>query len=377
LPDGRHFLVSKRDDPALYVASLDGTGIQSLNEEGSRPVYAAQHLLFFRGANVFARPFDAARLAFTGSEHLLATGAAYLSASDNGTIVYRRARAALSRLAWVDRHGNRTSVAVEPAYYAQVVLSPRGDRATLVRGDGHDGSKRDLWDVVLATGVSSRLTTGAGSESDPAWSPGERRIAFTSASGVAVKDLASGADEPLVVWKDRPLVVDQWTPDDQFIIARNAGQSIWAIPVEGAHTPRLLVDTLSIKDEVHVSPDGRWVAYDADESGRWEVFVADFPAFTSKRQISNDGGVQPQWSGDGRELFYLASNGTMMSALVRESAARAPSPLFATRIWPTPHEPQYAVTPDGQRFLALEPVEAERNTLTFLLNALNAPTTGK
>ena len=181
------------------------------------------------------------------------------------------------------------------------------------------------------------------------------------------------------MWKDRPLVVDQWTPDGQFIIARNAGQSVWAIPVNGERTPRLLVDTPFIKDEVHVSPDGRWVAYNADESGRWEVYIAKFPTFTSKRQISNGGGVQPQWNGDGRELFYLASDGAMMSIRLTpspEAAGSPPSRLFATRIRPTAAQPQYAVTPDGQRFLALEPVERERNSLMFLLNGLEASSTG-
>ena len=85
------------------------------------------------------------------------------------------------------------------------------------------------------------------------------------------------------------------------------GKAVYAMPLSGDRTPRLLVDTPFVEDEVHVSPDGRWVAFNADESGRWEVYVAAFPAFTSKRQISSGGGVQPQWRADGRELFYLAS----------------------------------------------------------------------
>ncbi len=144
-----------------------------------------------------------------------------------------------------------------------------------------------LWDVDLATGVFSRVTTEPAS--DPSWSPDERRIVFTSSTGVSMKDLTTGDQEPFAVWKDRPLSVDQWTPDGQFIIARNAGQFVWAIPVNGERTPRLLLDTPFIKDEVHVSPDGHWVAYNADESGRWEVYIAEFPTFTSKRQISNWG----------------------------------------------------------------------------------------
>ena len=126
--------------------------------------------------------------------------------------------------------------------------------------------------------------------------------------GVFLKDVNSGAEEPLVVWKE-PVFLDQWTPDGQFIIFHNRGQAVWAVPVTGDRKPRMLIDTPYVKDEVHVSPDGRWVAYNADESGRWEVYVAKFPEFTGKRQISSAGGVQPQWRGDGRELFYLGIDG--------------------------------------------------------------------
>ena len=114
------------------------------------------------------------------------------------------------------------------------------------------------------------------------------------------------------------------------------GKAVYAvIPSTGDRTPRMLVDTPFIEDEVHVSPDGRWVAYNADESGRWEVYVAAFPAFTSKRQISSGGGVQPQWRADGRELFYLAPDGSMMSVRVdarTEFTASPPTRLFATNI---------------------------------------------
>ena len=137
----------------------------------------------------------------------------------------------------------------------------------------------------------------------------------------------------------------------------------------------MLIDTPYFEDEVHVSPDGRWVAYNADESGRFEVYVARFPEFTSKRQISGAGGVQPQWSPDGRELFYLGLDGSMMRVHVNagpEFVGSPPSFLFATRLEPTNSQPQYGVSRDGQRFLGLEQVEAERNTLTFLLNWFEA-----
>jgi eukaryotic-like serine/threonine-protein kinase len=314
LPDGRRFLVSKRGDPGLFVASLDVGGLQRLSDDGWRAVYAPGHLLFQRGLSVFARPFDASRLVFTGPERLLTAQAGFFSVSDNGIVVYRPERPTRSQVTWFDRRGRSMGTVVEPGQYQQVVLSSRGRRATVVRAEGSRGNM-DLWDVGLTSGVLSRLTTDPVRASDPSWSPDERRVAFTSARagrpGVFVKDVVSGAEEPLVVWKE-PVMVDQWTPDGQFIIVRNGARAVWAVPVTGDRKPRMLIDTPYIEDEVHVSPDGRWVAFNADEAGRWEVFVASFPGFTSKRQISKDGGVQPQWSGDGRELFYLTTDGSMM-----------------------------------------------------------------
>ena len=143
--------------------------------------------------------------------------------------------------------------------------------------------------------------------------------------------------------------------------------------LSGDRTPRLLTDAPFTQDEVHVSPDGRWVAFDADESGRWEVYVAAFPSFTSKRQLSNGGGVQPQWRADGRELFYLHPDGSMMSVRVdtrTELTASPPVKLFPTNISPIPDQPQYGVTRDGQRFLGLERVTGAES-FTFLLNWLS------
>jgi hypothetical protein len=117
------------------------------------------------------------------------------------------------------------------------------------------------------------------------------------------------------------------------------------------------------------------VAFNANESGRWEVYVAEFPGFTSKRQISDAGGVQPQWRGDGRELFYLASDGSMMSVRLDTRSGltvSAPSHLFSTKLATNPNLAQYAVTADGQRFLGIERATSS-NSFTFLINWLTAP----
>jgi len=381
LPDGRHFLVSRAGDPALYVASLDSVGLRRVLEDASGAVYAAGQLLFLRGTSLFVRSFDPARLTFAGPERVLIPRTAFFSASDNGTVVYRPERTVMSRLTWFDRRGGRTDALAESGPYTQVVLSPRGHRATLVRRDTRTSGQAlvntDLWDLDLTSGILSRLTSDPARESDPSWSPDERRVAYSSRrlgpTGVFVKDVNSGADEPLVLWKE-PVVVDQWTPDGQFVIFRYAGRAVWAMPLDDNATPRKLFETSYMVDEVHVSPDGRWVAYNADESGRWEVYVATFPAFTARRQVSASGGVQPQWSTDGTELFYLSGDGWLMAVRISpgpEFVSSPPARVFAARIQPTPSQPRYAVSRDGQRFLALETVEGEPNTLIFLVNAFD------
>jgi hypothetical protein len=141
----------------------------------------------------------------------------------------------------------------------------------------------------------------------------------------------------------------------------------------------MLIDTPYAEDEVHVSPDGRWVSFTSNESGRWDVYVATFPAFTSKRQVSSGGGVQPQWRADGRELFYIGPDGSMMRVRVTTGAqftASVPEPLFASKIEPTSGVPRYAVGADGQRFLALERSDAGRG-FTFLINWLNPGAGGR
>jgi Tol biopolymer transport system component len=307
----------------------------------------------------------------SGAEVQVTEGTGNVSVSDDGTIVYRPAVSPVSRLTWFDLSGRRTGTVGEPGPYEQVVLSPRGRRAAVVRPDAQ--GNRDLWNVDLGSGILSRLTTHPADDTDPSWSPDERALAFTSRrAGVAtvfVKDLLSGKEGPLVAFPER-VALDEWTRDGRFIIFRNFGKAVYAMALTGNRTPKMLIDTPFIEDEVHVSPDGHWVAFETNESGRWEVYLAAFPTFTSKRQVSSGGGVQPQWRHDGRELFYLGPDGSMMSVRVEtrtDLTATTPARLFTTNIAPDPGVPKYGVTADGQRFLGVERIGGTAS-FTFLLN---------
>jgi eukaryotic-like serine/threonine-protein kinase len=362
------------DDPAVYVASLDGSGARKILDDASSVAYAAGRLLYTRAASLFSSPFELEGLVLSGTEaRVVASGVETFSVSDQGTVVYRPEGLSRRELTWFDRNGRRTGTIGERGPYTQVVLSPSGRRAAVVRSGAGEG---DIWQIDLATGIFSRLTMDPAIESDPAWSPDERWLAFSSTQpgrqSVFLKDLVSGKDD-LLVAMDEPVVVDGWTPDGRHVIVRTLGKAVYTVAVTGDRTPRLLVDTPYVEDELRVSPDGRWVAFNTDESGRWEVYVAAFPAFTSKRQVSSGGGVEPQWRADGRELFYLASDGAIMSVSLGMRGEFAPSPparLFPTKLAPDPFLAQYAVTDDGQRFLGLEPVGAAASFM-FLFNWLN------
>jgi len=307
----------------------------------------------------------------------LATQVRNVSLAVDGTVVYRAKRPVFAAMTWFDRSGRRSGTLGEPGPYQMVVLSPSGRHVTVVKGDQTDDW--DLWDVDRTTGVTARLTTSAGLDTDPTWAPNERSLSFTSARlgqvTPFVMDLVSGRQEPLGTVHE-PTVVNQWTPDGRFVITqRFGGRTIYAVPMNGERSSQVLDDSPNTKDEVQVSPNSKWVAFNSDESGRWEVYVASFPGFTSKQQVSAAGGVQPHWRADARELFYLAPDGAMMSVRVDTHDSpvfSTPSRLFSTRLTAIPYLAQYAVTADGEHFLGLEEPTLTGNVLTFLINRFHS-----
>jgi hypothetical protein len=151
-------------------------------------------------------------------------------------------------------------------------------------------------------------------------------------------------------------------------VVRTFGRAVYAVSMTGDRRATLLADTPYVEDQSQVSPDGRLIAFNSDESGRWEVYVARFPEFTDKRQVSSAGGMQPRWRRDGREMYYLALDGTVMAVPAAAGPSTGlPAPLFRAAVSPSPNVPQYDVSADGQRFLVLEPTSPGGEPITFVL----------
>jgi len=372
LPDGRRFLYAAVGSRSgVYVGSLDGAAPTLLLPDVTTVRRAPGYLLFMRGESLLAQPFDDETLRLSARPMALAddVGWGRFSASDTGLLVYGSDTGAVQRLQWLERDGTRRSEVGEPGRYGEIVLSPTATKVAVYR-------EGDLWMLDLATGVFSRLTSDPHIDSSPAWSPDERRMVFSSGRAgyttVFEKDLVTGREERVLADTPPPgAMVDDWSPDGKFVIFRNFGRAIYALPMVGERTPRLVADTPYVEDQLHVSPDSRRIAFQADESGRLEIYVASFPAFTDRRQVSIAGGVQPLWRRDGKELYFLGLDGTMYAVPIPTAptfAAGAPAALFRTNVKLDAGVHQYGVTAGGQQFLILEPARPGADRVTVVLD---------
>ena len=376
LPDGRHFFYVANSlqvrERAIAVGSLDGGAPVRLIAGASQPVLAGDYLLFQRDGAVFAQRFEQQRNALIGEPVLVieqigvaaASGAATFAAT-SGALVYRAgAVPGPSQLTWFDRKGQELGRVDSPIAVLGFALSPDEKRVALPMQETY---VPQLWMLDIGTGVRSRLT-GSTNDSEPVWSPDGRSVAFASLRNgrysVFEKTPGERDEKVLVDAPDANLWPDDWSSDGRYLIVNRSNRDILAVPTTGDRTPIPVLTPTSqyAVDEAHLSYDGKWIAFASTETGRGEVYVASFPDLKGVRQVSANGGNEPHWRRDGRELFFLTSSGDLMVAEVAVAAGRletgTPQRLFGTRVVTgTPGVDRYAVSALGDRFLILNPTE--------------------
>jgi Tol biopolymer transport system component len=393
LPDSHHYLYVSRIQTGfreLKIGTIDSPESKPLLNTQSSAVYVSPgYLIYRRENNLVAHRFDAEKLELKGEPIPIAQDVGfdatsylgYFSASDNGVVVYHSGVAGHTEFTWFDRSGKQLAVIGGAADQGDLSLSPDDNRLAFRRVDPQSGSI-NVWLMDLGSANASRVTFGQTHDFAPLWSPKGDRILFsTLRDGVPnlYQKLATGAgnEEPLLKSEVAKIPFD-WSRDGKFIIygVIDAKQSwdLWYVHVDDTSKSLPFLQTDADEMQAKFSPDGKWVAYVSNESGRSEVYIRPFPPAAGKWQVSTDGGIQPHWRADGDELFYLSSDHRLMSVEVNTSDSnfehRSPTALFSTRVGgiDTPGD-FYDVTHDGKRFILNTLVaEGAYTPITVMLN---------
>jgi serine/threonine protein kinase len=379
LPDGRHYLfeVLGPEKSGLYLAALDSNertrlvGWTSMLDN-TMPRYADGYLLYTQKQSLVAHPFDVQRRQLHGEPvrivdgiDVQGPGLSAFSVTDT-TLAFRESARIASQLTWIDRRGQAVATLGAPTVSQGHAISPDGRQVLATMRDEKD--LRDpptLWLLDTTRGVSTRVTSGEYAES-PVWSPDSKRIAYAAAidspPNVYVRNAdGSGSGQRLFTSRNQSYPTD-WSRDGAFIVGHSVspdtGADIWKLEVATRKLTPLIQSQFN-ESNARISPDGRWLTYTSNETGRNEVYVTRFPEPTGKLRVSTDGGVLPRWSADGRELFYRDGGGTLWSARVTADGSELrvgmPEKLFTLDALRLAGIVNWAPAPDG-RFLVDLPV---------------------
>ena len=399
LPDNRHFVYYRSGPvPGIFVGSLDakpeaqppdplissdfGAVLERIETDpGGR-------LLFVRGSTLMVQPFDVTARALVGQAVPFVEGIATVnqyapvSTSRTGALAFRTGAPMRRRaLAWFDREGKPLGGASPEGEYVQLTLSPDGTR--VVFRDRVLNSEGDLWLLDLAKGTNTRFTfnRSATGNHSPVWSSDGRRIAFVATDGIYQRLANGAADAELVVKTDGVPYLDSWSRDGEYIFfsmndASNGRRDIGQLRMSDRAVSVWLKESAN-ETQAIPSPDGKWVAYTSDESGRMELFVRPFDRSgagqSARWQVSRDGATAPLWRADSKELFFKDLTGVPVAVPVSASGnafdAGVPQRLpIQGGIWPA-----WGVTGDGKRFLfALPPQTSLAGPITVILNWASA-----
>ncbi len=404
LPDGRHFLYLEAnfsggsvESASVYVASLDSRENKLLFHARSNVAYSDGYLLFTRERTLMAQAFDASALRMTGEAFPVAERVQFnelvwggvFSVSENGVLAYQGgATLANSQLVVFDRKGMQLKRLGEPAEITFLRISRDGQRLAAAILDPSAGNyKLGIW----TKNNWARLTFGSWRDAYPAWSPDGSRIVFGSNKkgpyDLYAKRSNGTGNEEVLLESNSSKFPTSWSPNGQYIAynvtsSSNRKVEIWILPLEGDRKPFPFLQADFNIGQAGFSPDGRWMAYAADESGRVNVYVTPFPEGKGKWQVSGEGGgSMPRWRRDGKELFYLSGAGEIMAAEVngtgQEFQVGAARPLFHALLRTGPSRYDLTATseqigfdasPDGQSFVVNSPVDAGASAITLVTN---------
>jgi Tol biopolymer transport system component len=402
LPDGRHFLYLSGDVQSpgssklgIRLGEIGSNEQEFLLQADSDALYASPgYLLFLRGDTLMAQRFDAASQKLKGDALPVAEPVGspqsfrlgLFSVSQTGLLVYETGTVqGGGQLVWLDANGKEIAKVGQPGPVL-LRLSPDGQQAAYAL-PRPGGGAADIWLVDLARGVETRFTFGNGSKTNfgwPVWSPDGSRITYFSEdqgqSSLSVRNASSAGSAEILLKSNvagGQYNPTDWSRDGRYILfsrgsnlTGSAKASIWVLPLFGDRKPFPYLQTQFNVQDGSFSPDGRWVAYASDESGTYEVYLSPFPAGGGKWQVSQGGGIEPEWNRDGSALYYVTPDGKMMEVSVKESGSAVelgdPRQLFQVAL--TPFAPNYSVAPDGKRFLVDEQPAATSPPLTLVTN---------
>ena len=395
LPDGKHFLYfatnhsgESKEQSGVYFASLDGRENRQILESDSAAEYGSGFLLFRGQTSLVAQPFDPGSGKLSGTPMTVINSVrndggvwrSVFSVSQDGLLCYQpgTTSAAGTQLAWYDRSGKMIQAVGERSNQADIRLSPDGKKLALLAGDPF----WRLWILDLERGGRTRVTYSDGTPAQPNWSADGKMLVYTASNGagqlfdIRIKP-TNGSGSEQTVKSGHSYYFPSWSPDGKFLAYLQSdgpgGESLWAMPQSGDGKPILVVQPPSPQYNIvnyRISPDGKWVAYESDETGRMEVYVAPFPKGDGKWQVSSIGAGFPAWRGDTKELFIKGFSDDLFSITFQDKNGEPqigqPKFLFKTNMYA--NGISYDVTADGQKFLVNKSEEAGAAPLYLMVN---------
>jgi serine/threonine protein kinase len=407
LPDGVHFLFNVSSNSVaragVWVGSIDGSGPARVLPDASNALYTPAkageqngYLVFRRDTTLVAQPFNSVTLETMGEVVPIVeevpgsgnNGFGAFSVGQSGTVVYRTGGTAAQReLTWVDANGSRLKSATAPRlFFGRPALSPDGRVAAVSISNGDEGA---IWLHDVDRGVLTRLSFNPVVARYPVWSPDGSRVAFSfqrNTSGVfdIYERPASGSrQETLLLKGGINTILEDWSSDGKWLVYRQTGSptalDLWLLPLEGDRKPAVYLQTPFGETGARFAPAGasapRWLAYASNESGQYQVYIQEIPATGAKYQVSTNGGTQPMWRADAKELYYLTPDQKLIAVDVTlGTSARIGE---SRELFASPGITGYSPSADGRRFLVNVPAGGQAAAAPPLTVVLNWPATLK